>query len=435
MRVNILGLGYVGCVSAACMAKSGHTVTGIDINDAKINLISQGKSPIIEPRLQELLKEGIDTGRLRATKDQLPDADVSIVCVGTPSKDNGSLELVYIERVARQIGEYLKKYDQYHVVNIRSTVLPGTIETVILPILEEASGKKVGKDFGLCMNPEFMREGTSVEDYYNPPFTVIGEWDEKSGDTVRRLYEGVEAPVRKTTIRTAEMIKYACNAFHALKIAFSNEVGNICKKVGVDSHEVMDIFCMDKKLNISSYYMKPGFAFGGSCLPKDVRALMYKAKTVDLDLPVLNAILNSNNNQVNVAYRMIANTGKKKIGMFGLSFKPFSDDLRESPMVELAEKLIGKGYEVMIYDHEVSLSRIFGANKQYIDQVIPHVSSLIIEKPRDLASRAEVVVIAKKSKASEEALEYLGEGTTVIDLVRIPNNITMKGDHYEGICW
>ncbi|HEY7531661.1 MAG TPA: nucleotide sugar dehydrogenase [Nitrospiraceae bacterium] len=417
------------------MAKSGHEVTGIDVNETKINLIKQGKSPIIEPRLQDLLKEGIDSGRLKATSGEFPDADVSIVCVGTPSKDNGSLELGYIERVVRQIGEYLKNRDAYHVVNIRSTVLPGTIENVLLPILEEASGKKEGKDFGLCMNPEFMREGTSVEDYYHPPFTVIGQRDGKSGDTVARLYDGVDAPVRRTTIRAAEMIKYACNAFHALKVAFSNEIGNICKKVDVDSHEVMDIFCMDKKLNISSYYMKPGFAFGGSCLPKDVRALTYKARTVDLELPVLNAILASNSNQVDVAYRMIAGTGKKKIGMFGLSFKTFSDDLRESPMVDLAEKLIGKGYEVMIYDHEVSLSRIFGANKQYIDQVIPHVSSLIVEKPDELANKAEVVVIAKKSKASEEALKHIGNGTTVIDLVRVSDDITRKGDRYEGICW
>jgi GDP-mannose 6-dehydrogenase len=435
MRVNILGLGYVGCVSAACLAKSGHHVTGIDINDAKINLISQGKSPIVEPLLQDLLKEGVESGRLKATTGKLPDADVSIVCVGTPSRDNGSLELVYMERVVRQIGEYLKNGDRYHVVNIRSTVLPGTIENVILPILEKSSGKKAGKDFGLCMNPEFMREGTSVEDYYHPPFTVIGEWDERSGDTVSRLYDGIDAPVRRTTVRTAEMIKYACNAFHALKVSFANEIGNFCKKVDVDSHEVMDIFCMDKKLNISSYYMKPGFAFGGSCLPKDVRALMYKAKTVDLELPVLNAILDSNSNQVDIAYRMIASTGKKKIGMFGLSFKPFSDDLRESPMVDLAEKLIGKGYEVTIYDHEVSISRIFGANKQYIDQVIPHVSSLIVEKPEDLADRAEVVVIAKKSKASEEALKILGDGKMIIDLVRVSDNITRKGEGYEGICW
>jgi GDP-mannose 6-dehydrogenase len=320
-------------------------------------------------------------------------------------------------------------------VNIRSTVLPGTVETLVRPILEETSGKKAGKDFGLCMNPEFMREGTSIDDYHNPPFTVIGQWDERSGDVVARLYEGVNAPVRRTTVRVAEMIKYACNAFHALKIAFSNEIGNICKKVNVDSHEVMDIFCMDKKLNISSYYMKPGFAFGGSCLPKDLRALSYKAKTVDLEIPVLNAIMNSNHHQVDIAYRMIAGTGKKKVGMFGLSFKTNSDDLRESPMVELAEKLIGKGYEVSIYDHEVSLSRIFGANKQYIDQVIPHVSSLIVEKPGDFAGRADVIVIAKRSKASEEVLESLGDGTTVIDLVRIKEDLSKINGRYEGICW
>lgn len=435
MRVNIFGLGYVGCVSAACLAGSGHSVTGIDINEAKIDLVRQGKSPIIEPRLQELLNEGIVSGRLTVEKDRLPIADVSIVCVGTPSKDNGSLELVYIERVIRQIGEYMKNIASYHVVNIRSTVLPGTVETRVLPILEEASGKKVGNDFGLCMNPEFMREGTSIEDYYHPPFTVIGEWDRRSGDVVARLYEGIEAPIRRTTVRAAEMIKYACNAFHALKVSFANEIGNICKKVGVDSHEVMDIFCMDRKLNISPYYMKPGFAFGGSCLPKDLRALTYKAKTVDLDLPVLNAILNSNRQQVNIAYQMIAGTGKKKIGMFGLSFKPNSDDLRESPMVELAEKLIGKGYEVAIYDREVSLSRIFGANKQYIEQVIPHVSSLIVEKPKDFAERSEVVVVAKMSKAIEEVHEFLAEGTTVIDLVRIREEMSRKCDRYEGICW
>lgn len=435
MRVNILGLGYVGCVSAACLANSGNSVTGIDINEAKIDLIRQGKSPIIEPRLQDLLGEGIASGKLAVTKDKLPKADVSIVCVGTPSRDNGSLELVYIERVVRQIGEYLKDHGPYHVVNIRSTVLPGTVENLILPILEETSGKKAGKDFGLCMNPEFMREGTSIEDYYNPPFTVIGEWDERSGDLVARLYEGVEAPIRRTTIRAAEMIKYACNAFHGLKVAFANEIGNICKKVEVDSHEVMDIFCMDRKLNISPYYMKPGFAFGGSCLPKDLRALTYKAKSVDLDLPVLEAILNSNNNQVDIAYRMIAGTGKKKVGMFGLSFKPDSDDLRESPMVELAEKLIGKGYDVSIYDQEVSLARIFGANKQYIEQVIPHVSSLIVEKPKEFADRAEVVVIAKRSKMLENVLQVLADGTMVIDLVRIKDDISRKSGLYDGICW
>lgn len=435
MKVNIFGLGYVGCISAACMAKSGHYVTGIDISEAKVDMIRQGKSPIIEPGLEELLKEGVASGHLVVTKDEIPNADVSIVCVGTPSRDNGSLELVYMERVVRRISEYLKACDSYHVVNIRSTVLPGTVETLVLPILEEGSGKKVGKDFGLCMNPEFMREGTSVEDYYNPPFTVIGEWDKRSGDRVADLYAGVEGPVRRTTVRVAEMIKYTCNVFHALKVSFANEIGNICKKVDVDSHEVMDIFCMDKKLNISPYYMKPGFAFGGSCLPKDLRALMYKAKTVDLDLPVLGAVMNSNSNQVNIAYRMIAATGKKKIGMFGLSFKTNSDDLRESPMVELAEKLIGKGFEVTIFDQEVSLSRIFGANKQYINQVIPHVSSLLVESPKDFADRSEVVVIAKKSKATEEVLEYLGDGQMVIDLVRIKGDFSKNIGRYEGICW
>jgi GDP-mannose 6-dehydrogenase len=321
------------------------------------------------------------------------------------------------------------------VVNIRSTVLPGTVENIILPILEETSGKKIGRDFGLCMNPEFMREGTSLEDYYHPPFTVIGEWDERSGDTVARLYDGVDGPVRKTKIRAAEMIKYACNAFHGLKVTFANEIGNICKKVGVDSHEVMNIFCMDNKLNISPYYLKPGFAFGGSCLPKDLRALTYLAKTVDIDLPVLNSILNCNNHQVDIAYKMIARTGKKKIGMFGLSFKPDTDDLRESPMVELAEKLIGKGYDVIIYDQEVSLARIFGANKQYIEQVIPHISSLIMENVKEFTHRSEVIVFAKKSKISAEVLKNILYGTTVIDLVRVTDKFLQEGIKYDGICW
>lgn len=435
MRVNIFGLGYVGCVSAACLAESGCYVTGIDVDDSKVQTINKGESPVIEPGLRDLIRRGIQSGRLRATTSNLGEADVSIVCVGTPSRDNGSLYLEYIERVSRQVGEYLRKLDRYHVVNVRSTVLPGTVGNLIVPLVEEMSGKQTGRDFGVCMNPEFMREGTSIEDYFHPPITVIGQWDERSGNSVGDLYAGIDAPLRKTSIQAAEMIKYACNAFHALKVVFGNEIGNLCKKLDVDSHEVMDIFCMDRKLNISPYYLKPGFAFGGSCLPKDLRALTYRAKTLDLELPVLESILHSNSKQVDIAYRMIAKTGEKKVGMLGLSFKPDTDDLRESPMVDLAEKLIGKGYDVTIYDEEVSLARIFGANKQYIEQVIPHISSLIVENLRDLVKRSEILVIAKKSKACTEILEYLPPKTKIIDLARISGHELLKDVEYEGICW
>ena len=435
MKVNIFGLGYVGCVSAACLADSGFSITGIDVDEIKTGAINRGESAIVEPGISELLKKGVSSGRLKAGTAVEPDADISIVCVGTPSHDNGSLYLGYIERVSRQIGEYLKGFKSYHVVNIRSTVLPGTIETLIIPKIEEFSGKKAGKDFGVCMNPEFMREGTSVADYYDPPFTIIGQLDSRSGDVISRLYEGIDAPIRRTTIRAAEMIKYSCNAFHALKVTFANEIGNVCKKVGVNSHEVMDIFCMDRKLNISPYYLKPGFAFGGSCLPKDVRALTYKARSVNLELPLLTSILPSNKQQIDIAYKMIAATKKKKIGIFGLSFKPDTDDLRESPMVELAEKLIGKGFHVTIFDREVSLARIFGANKQYIDQVIPHISSHIEEQVEDFVGKSEVVVFAKKSKVSAEVMKRISDGVIVIDLARVLDTVPKKDARYHGICW
>jgi GDP-mannose 6-dehydrogenase len=368
MRINIFGLGYVGCISAACLANDGHDVTGIDIDPLKVKMINNGESPIIEPGLKDALKAACNSRKLKASNDNIAAADISIVCVGTPSNDNGSLRLDYLERVAEQLGDYLIKENSYHVVNIRSTVLPGTIEEKIIPIIESRSKKKAEVDFGVCMNPEFMREGTSISDYYNPPFTVIGEIDKKSGNIIAELYKSINAPLFRTTIKVAEMVKYACNTFHALKITFANEIGNVCKDLNIDSHEVMNIFCEDKKLNISSYYMKPGFAFGGSCLPKDLRALLYKAKELDTDCPVMGSILRSNSNQIERAYKLINKTGKQNIGIMGISFKAETDDLRESPMVELAEKLIGKGYKVSIFDKEVSLARIYGANKTYIEK-------------------------------------------------------------------
>ncbi len=436
MRINIYGLGYVGCVSATCLANNGFDVTGVDIDKLKVDMINKGRNPIVEPGLQEAIKKAAASKRLRATVNGAGPADISIVCVGTPSNDNGSLQLQYIKRVAEQIGTFLGKNGNYHVVNIRSTVLPGTVEEVVIPILEEHAKKKAGKDFGICMNPEFMREGTSINDYFHPPFTVIGQIDKKSGDVIEKLYAGIQAPLFRTTIKAAEIVKYSCNAFHALKIGFANEIGNACKIFNIDSHEVMKIFCEDKKLNISPVYLKPGFAFGGSCLPKDLRALLHKAKETDLQLPILESILKSNNHQIEIAYRLIAKTRKRRIGLLGLSFKPDTDDLRESPMVELAEKLIGKGYSLSIYDKEVSIAKIYGSNKKYIERVIPHISSLMEESLSQVIKKSEVIVVTKITEEIEKLLAKLKGNKTIIDLAKL-SLAQRKRDNgrYEGICW
>lgn len=434
MNVNIFGLGYVGCVSAACLAESGHQVTGIDVDPSKVALINEGRSPIIEPGLDDLVERMVAAHKLRASTCPSRTADVSIICVGTPSSENGSLNFSHVDQVAAQIGGYLGRLDSYHVVNVRSTVLPGTVEKRIIPLLESQSRKKAGVDFGVCMNPEFMREGSSIDDFANPPFTLIGELDPASGDSVAALYQNVRAPLHRSEIKVAEMLKYACNSFHAVKVSFSNEIGNICKTLGIDSHEVMRLVCLDTKLNISPYYMKPGFAFGGSCLPKDLRALIHKARQVDLDTPLLSAIMASNRNQIDVAYKLIAKTEKKKIGVLGLSFKPGTDDLRESPVVELVERLIGKGYDVKVYDEEVFLARLVGSNKQYIESVIPHISTLMDRSLECVIRQSEVVLIAKSQRSAEPSLNSLLCGKVVIDLVRIGSPSSRNG-HYQGICW
>jgi GDP-mannose 6-dehydrogenase len=436
MKINIFGLGYVGCVSAGCLAKSGHIVYGIDIDPVKVNIINSGKSPIVEEGLDELINETVKSGNLKAfSNSQIPDADVSIICVGTPSNSNGSLSLNYFTNVAKQIGEQLKKSNNYHVVINRSTVLPGTIENILIPALEEHSGKKAGEDFGVCMNPEFMREGTSIYDYYNPPFSLVGQYDSRSGNIVEKIYSNLDAPFFRANIKVAEMVKYSCNTFHALKVTFANEIGNICKNVGIDSHEVMDIFTKDQKLNISNYYLKPGFAFGGSCLPKDLRAITYKAKELDLNLPLLNSLMTSNQNQIDIAFNIIAKTGKKKIGIMGLSFKAGTDDLRESPMVELIEKLIGKGYTLKIFDQEVSMAKIFGSNKKYIETVIPHISSLMSESIDEVIKGCEILIVGKKEKSYKEPIEKASKSVHVIDLVKIFTQSEAPKENYEGICW
>src|SRR5271165_693057 len=435
MKITVFGLGYVGSVVSACLAKDGHDVTGIDLDVNKVSSINNSRSPIVEPQLEEAIATAVQTGRLRALSRVEDIGDVSFVSVGTPSNENGSFGVSQILRVAEQIGAMLASVDHFHVVNIRSTVLPGTVEEKIIPLLEACSGKKVGADFGVCVNPEFMRETTAVCDYYHPPLTVIGATDVRSGDIVASLYARIDAPVERCSLRTAEMMKYACNAFHALKITFANEIGNFCKALGIDGHEVMEIFCKDTKLNLSPYYLKPGFAFGGSCLPKDLRALLYESKLRDVEIPMLNSLLSSNRLQVERAVNQVRKTGKNKVGVLGLSFKAGTDDLRESPIVNLIENLIGKGYSISIYDEEVSLARIHGANKRYIEHSIPHISSLLKERIEDVLDQSEVLVVAKKGKSFEESVAGLNHGSVVIDLVRIFSDGSRRPAYYEGICW
>jgi GDP-mannose 6-dehydrogenase len=435
MKATIFGMGYVGSVTAACLAKQGHDVTGIDMDSGKVALINSSQSPIMEPGLDQAMQAAVAEGRLRAETRCESLGDISLVCVGTPSNDNGSLDLRQVLRVCEDIGRLLKTTGPYHVVNIRSTVIPGTVEGQIIPLLESLSGKKAGQDFGVCMNPEFLRESTAMKDFFNPPFTVVGASDDRSARVVSMLYAGIECPLEIVPIRVAETIKYTCNAFHALKVTFANEIGNLCKALGVDSWQVMDIFCKDNKLNLSSYYLKPGFAFGGSCLPKDLRAIVHLARQLDLDLPVLGSVLASNQIQIERAYHLVRRTGKIKVAVLGLSFKAGSDDLRESPTVAFIERLIGKGYQVAVYDSDVTLSEIRGKNKLFIERTLPHISTLMKPSLAEAISHAEVLVVCKKQKEFEPAVAAVDGKMTVIDFVRLISNGSQNKSSYEGICW
>ena len=438
MNVSVFGLGYVGSVSAACFAEDGHNVVGVDVNADKVASLNEGHSPIVEKGLDDLIRDNAGNGRLRATTstaDAVRDTEISLICVGTPSRKNGSLDLTYLERVAEQIGEALKDKADYHVVVVRSTVLPGTTHDVVIPALERTSGKKYGTGFGVTVNPEFLREGTAIHDFRHPPLTLVGHNYTSDAEPTKALYGRVDAPMETTTIRTAEMMKYASNTWHALKVTFANEIGNICKRVGIDSHEVMTIFCKDEKLNLSSYYMKPGFAFGGSCLPKDVRALQYRAKEVDLEMPVIQAILGSNQLQIQHAIDAIVDTGKKRIGLLGFSFKAGTDDLRESPIVILAEALLGKGYSLAIYDKNVSIARLVGANKDYINKQIPHLSSLLTESIDEVLEKADVIVVGNGAPEFGEALTRTRPDQVILDLVRVKTDRAQIPGDYRGICW
>lgn len=438
MKISVFGLGYVGCVTGACLAELGHKVFGVDINDLKVEMINHGKSPIVEQGIDQIIKKVVENGKFKATKDApaaIHDSDLALICVGTPSRINGSLELNSIKGVSAQIGDALKNKTRYFVVVIRSTVLPGTVESTVIPILERQSGKKAGRDFGVCMNPEFLREGSSVHDFYNPPKHVIGQLDNRSGDVLVDIYNRINAQQFRVPIKIAEMVKYCDNTFHALKVAYANEIGNICREFGIDSHKVMDVFCSDTKLNISRAYLMPGFAFGGSCLPKDLRALTYESKKMDVESPILNSILASNRNHIRKVVDKLLEFKGKTIGFLGLSFKGGTDDLRESPIVEVIESVLGKGFTIRIYDKYVSMGRLLGANKRYIEKEIPHISQLIVDNIQDLLDCSDVIVVGNQSPEFAKAVKTLDISKNVIDLVRIVDDYSKIKASYYGICW
>lgn len=437
-KISIFGIGYVGTVSAACLARDGHEVVAVDVNQDKVDVINQGQSPIVEPNLGESVLAGIKGGRLKATTDPLTailSTDISFICVGTPSKENGSLETAFVSRVAQEIGESISKTDRFHSVVMRSTMLPGTMEEIVIPILERASGKRAGEGFGVAYYPEFLREGTAIVDYDEPGAIVFGVSDDEL--TLRRLmsiHAQFSVAPQIMTIRAAEAVKYANNAWHATKISFANELGLLCKSMGVDSHEVMNALVSDTKLNISSAYLKPGFAFGGSCLPKDVSALRYAGRKTDVDTPLLDAVLAANENQIQSAFRLVVGTGKRRIGLVGLSFKPDTDDLRYSPLLEIAERLIGRGYEVAIYDSNIRLSRLTGVNKAHVTKRLPHIACLLRESINDLVDFAEVLVVGNRKEFQKISLPLIDHEKIIIDLVRIRSD-KQTGVNYRGICW
>ncbi|MEP9415049.1 nucleotide sugar dehydrogenase [Gordonia sp. VNQ95] len=438
-RLSIVGLGYVGCVSAACFAQRGFPVIGVDANPEKVEFVRRGKAPVVEELIGELTAEQVNSGRLTVSADTsaaVAATDITLVCVGTPSAPNGALSTAYLERATEEIGAALAGKDAWHVVVYRSTMVPGTCENLLIPILERTSGKRVGVDFGVCVNPEFLREGTSVRDFNEPPKTVVGQSDSRSGAMVEAIYDGLPGPRFRVPIAVAEMMKYVDNSFHALKAGFANEVGAICASLGIDSHEVMDIFLADTKLNISPAYLRPGFAFGGSCLPKDVRALTHVARRNDVEVPVLSNLLFSNEAHLRRAVEAIMRQHKRKIGIFGLSFKPGTDDLRESPLVELAERLLGKGFDVKIFDSNVNLSRLMGANRAYIEERLPHLGELLTGDLSAVAEHAEVLVIGSQDPQVSYMLSTLDDDRLVLDLVRVPEAHGRRDRlNYTGIAW
>jgi GDP-mannose 6-dehydrogenase len=437
LSISLFGLGYVGSVSAACFAHMGHKVTGVDISKNKVEMLDSGRSPIIEARMGELVAEAHKSCRLRATTDSMAAvlaSDISFVCVGTPSLRSGKLDLRHVEHVASEIGAALKQKATFHTIVLRSTVLPGTTETLMIPTIESASGKRAGVDFAVGYNPEFMREGSAVGDFLQPPYTILGSQNPQHLAQLRELYGGLPAATFETSIRVAEMVKYVSNLYHAVKVGFANEVGTLCKHLNVEADQVTRIFMADTKLNISSAYLAPGFAFGGSCLPKDLRAITHRAKELDLELPLLQSLMPSNEQHVDRGVEAVLRTGKRKLAMLGLSFKAGTDDLRESPQVQLIKRLIGEGCRVKVWDQDVSLGRLAGSNRQYIEDVIPHIGSLLSADMPEVVRDAEVVIVGTKIE-KEELARLLTPGQMVIDLVNLDPARRPQAASYQGICW
>jgi GDP-mannose 6-dehydrogenase len=437
MRISVFGLGYVGAVSVGCLTKDGYRVIGVDPNSTKVDMINAGQSPIVESEIGDIISAGVTGGLLEATTDPgsaVRDTDLSLVCVGTPSNANGSLDLKYVRSVCQDIGAALAAKNERHTVVMRSTMLPGSMSEVVIPLLEQYSGKVAGKDFGVCNNPEFLREGSAVYDYYHPPKTVIGELQAGDGDFLCTLYESMDAPLIRVSMDAAAMVKYVDNVWHALKVGFANEIGNICKELNVDGQEVMSIFCEDKKLNLSSYYLKPGFAFGGSCLPKDLRALNFKAGRLDLSTPILNSIQPSNAMQIQRGFDLVRAKGSKRVGILGFSFKAGTDDLRESPVVELIERLLGKGFDVRIYDKNVNVARLMGANREYILNHVPHVAKIMVESVAEVLASSDTIVIGNGSEEFRNIIGQLKPNQSVIDFVGVARPAEPSGQ-YDGIGW
>ncbi|MDX2028054.1 MAG: nucleotide sugar dehydrogenase [Alphaproteobacteria bacterium] len=437
MKLSVFGLGYVGSVSAACFADMGHSVIGVDPNHEKVDCINAGVSPIVEPGLDALMAWNVGQGRLAATtsaEEAILKSDISFICVGTPSRNGGSFDFQYLGRACHEIAAPLAQKNSFHVTVVRSTVLPGTLKQLVLPALEFQSGKKAGEDFGLCHNPEFMREGSAIEDFRNPPKTVISASDERSADALEELYRSLPGPIIRCPMEVGEMVKYADNAWHASKVAFANEIGRFCKAAGVDSHEVMRIFCQDTKLNLSPYYLKPGFAFGGSCLPKDLRALTSQAQKMDIPMPLLDSVMASNNAQIELGIDMIRAAGKKSVGILGFSFKAGTDDMRESPIIRVIERLLVLGFDVKIYDRNVRLDKITGANRNYIEKALPQIESIMATSIEEVLAHADVIVIGNNAPEFATIVNWLRPEQQVIDFVRI-KPIEQAHDNYSGICW
>ena len=438
MNISLFGLGYVGAVTATCLAELGHKVTGVEVSRDKVDMINDGKAPVVEPELQERIAAAVAGGMLSATDDSATavlSSDVSIICVGTPSDGSGGVSLDAVEKVMTQIGTVLRGKRGAHTVVVRSTVPPGTTETRLTPILEAASKRRIGRDLELCCNPEFLREGSALRDFYHPPFNIIGSPSEKGPLLIEEIYRDLQAPVIRTSCGIAESVKYVSNTYHALKITFANEIGSLLKAKGIDSRRVMEVFCQDRQLNVSAAYLLPGFAFGGSCLPKDTRALVRLGRTNDVKLPLLEQILASNETHVDRAYRMITDSGRRSVALFGLAFKPNTDDLRESPLVALAERLIGRGYPIRIFDRHVELSRLTGKNRDFIAREIPHLERLLAASPEQALDGTETIVIGHVGADELAAIEKHYDGQDLVDLAGIGSLQKMGGASYHGICW